>query len=302
MERRIGRTTDWSLIVTKTIRRVPAGFTLAELMVVIVVIAILAAFLLPALLRGRDTAQRTQARSDISSIGLALDGFYNAFGYYPPTTNSFDPATGRFDGPAYGDYGYSEALVQCLCNKFTRGTGDEGAANDLTKIVGIDRVIGKAPVNIGPLYQAKANDLIDLDHDGFPELADPWGAPYIYIPKDDYLKADGHYNAGAMVWADTQPVGGDGVLDPPDPSAFPLENEHFRRFAYQLISLGPDGWTPGLDATLNAYGKRYASVNIDDNPLPACNPALVGTDYDPSRPYVTSIHPDETADDISNLR
>ena len=93
-------------------RKAKAAFTLAEIMVVIVIIGVLAALLLPALVKGRDAAVRGEAQARISDIGLALDSFYNAFGFYPPTNAAFNPATGAWDHPTpYGDYAYSEALV-----------------------------------------------------------------------------------------------------------------------------------------------------------------------------------------------
>ena len=107
----------------KTRRGGISAFTMAELMVVIVIIGILAAFLLPAVLKGRQTADITQAKQRISALSLALDQFNNDFGFYPRTVFAFNPNLGAFTGTAppgvptanyYGDYNYSEALVQWL--------------------------------------------------------------------------------------------------------------------------------------------------------------------------------------------
>lgn len=273
------------------------AFTLAEIMIVIVLIAILAGFLLPAVQNSQRAARRAACNADINTLKLAIDSFHNDWGFYPPTDFAFNPATGNFDGAALGAYSYSEALVHCLCNRFTRGAGD-------ATFQGIDNLIGGAPVNAGPYYQVKAGDLVDLDQDGWPELPDPWNNPYIYIPNQDYLvdnDGDGflEYNAGALAMIDFD---GDGAIDLPDLNADPLDAGyfHYQRFSFQLISRGEDGWTPGIN--------DYTDISITSNPYGAppsasdFNPALIGTDTDASAPFVVPVwgHTNETADDINN--
>ncbi len=63
------------------------GFTLVELLVVIVIIAALAGLTAPMVIRQRKKADQTEAVSNARQIGLALFEFENDYGSYPdPTT------------------------------------------------------------------------------------------------------------------------------------------------------------------------------------------------------------------------
>lgn len=55
----------------------PAGFTLVELLVAIVIIAILAALLLPALSRGRGTAYRVRCVGNLRQLGVAAHMYWD---------------------------------------------------------------------------------------------------------------------------------------------------------------------------------------------------------------------------------
>jgi len=61
------------------------GFTLIELLVVMVIIALLVGLLLPALARAKEEARKTQCRSNLRQIGMAMFMYANDNGGYHPS-------------------------------------------------------------------------------------------------------------------------------------------------------------------------------------------------------------------------
>ena len=87
-------------------RSAAAGFTLIELMVVAVVLAVLAAAILPAVLNRIGPAKRARAQSDIAVLEGTLQQFYLDVGRFPTAEEGlralyFDPETeeGTWNGP-----------------------------------------------------------------------------------------------------------------------------------------------------------------------------------------------------------
>ena len=61
------------------------GFTLVELLVTLGIIALLLALLLPAVQASREGARRTQCRSNMKQLGLALQGYEATHRVFPPS-------------------------------------------------------------------------------------------------------------------------------------------------------------------------------------------------------------------------
>ncbi len=79
------------------------GFTLIEIMVVVVILGVLAALIVPRFLDRPEEARRTKAAVDIKSIEEALSLFKLDNGYFPSTDQGLQalvkkPETGRIPG------------------------------------------------------------------------------------------------------------------------------------------------------------------------------------------------------------
>ncbi|WP_052573500.1 prepilin-type N-terminal cleavage/methylation domain-containing protein [Haloferula sp. BvORR071] len=89
--------------------RRPDGFTLVELLVVIVIIAALAGLSAPVILKQRKAADRTEALNNIKQISTMLFEFDSEYGNFPDneTADSVKEATGtelQFGGTFSNDY------------------------------------------------------------------------------------------------------------------------------------------------------------------------------------------------------
>jgi prepilin-type N-terminal cleavage/methylation domain-containing protein len=180
----------------KTNRKQPSGFTLVELLVVIVIIAALAGLALPTILKNKSLADRTEATSNARQIGLVLFAFDDEYGSFPgnDTAEDVKQATGTaldFGGTFSNDYfrqliatvGKSEKIFWAKTPYSKRKPDDivePGKALEAGE-VGFGYVMatqtegqsssgeGNRPVVVTPLYKAQSN--WEFDPEAFGEKA-----------------------------------------------------------------------------------------------------------------------------------
>ena len=63
------------------------GFTLLELLIVIVIIGVLVGLLVPAFNKLKEQSKRTQARGEAQSIETAVKAYFQEYGYWPCPDN-----------------------------------------------------------------------------------------------------------------------------------------------------------------------------------------------------------------------
>ena len=99
-----------------------AGFTMIEMLVVIMIIGTLAAMLLPAVQSARKNAKVGAAKGEIRSLEIAMTAYYSDWSEYPPDRTDSDPTNQR--EPVTRNLDAAQCLVYCLGTKFRMPIGN----------------------------------------------------------------------------------------------------------------------------------------------------------------------------------
>ncbi|MCQ4244870.1 type II secretion system major pseudopilin GspG [Pseudomonas stutzeri] len=136
-------------------RRTQGGFTLIEIMVVVVILGILAALVVPQVMSRPDQAKVTVAKGDIKAIGAALDMYKLDNFTYPSTQQGLDalvkkpsgnpqPKNWNRDGylkrlpkdPWGNDYQYLSPGTQGQFDLYSFGADGKPGGSDLNADIG----------------------------------------------------------------------------------------------------------------------------------------------------------------------
>jgi prepilin-type N-terminal cleavage/methylation domain-containing protein len=187
-----------------------SGFTLLELMAVIVILGILIAVLMPHLGKAKEQMSIELTKTNLAEISAALTEYENQFGDYPPST-----FLEKWGTPPNSTNLGAETLVLSLWSPDWSGT-----ALSEDKLVNTDNDETKKPI-------AK------FGKSSLFELADQWGNPVAYFHHRDYGRQD-HYATKSNVTGETI----DSVVKA---EMNPFTKSYYNPKTYQLISAGPDG-------------------------------------------------------------
>ena len=93
------------------------GFTLIEVMVVVVILGILAAILVPKVMDRPDQARKTKARQDIRALEAALQLYKLDNFVYPTTDQGLEALTQKHSGMGLG-----RGTLRLICSRIRSAT------------------------------------------------------------------------------------------------------------------------------------------------------------------------------------
>lgn len=257
------------------------GFTLVELMVVIVIIALLVGLIMPAIFGAMTTARNAEVRTEISQLEAGISSFKTEFGVEPPSNITLyvdqagwdsDPRSKaiirriwpqfNFAGTGGGGWTAPTTLNGAECLVFFLGgvrSGTNGALTGFSKNPSLP--FGTGGPRVGPFFEFDISRLVDVDSNQAPEYKDTLPSqtsPYFY-----FSSYDGRGYRLAEVGAPALPLR-HYVMNDNSTAADLTDDPPFNPNSYQIVSPGADGTFGNASAAVTAIDYAGGIYDPDD--------------------------------------
>ena len=164
--------------------QVQKGFTLVELLIVVIILAILAAIVVPQFASSTDDAKMASLTSNLANLRSATDLYYQQHGAYPGeklATGGTCPVGGS--APAAGAVGKEAFIAQMTL--FTNAAGQACTKSDSDFKYGPYMKTAQIPAN--PITDSDDLDVVGNGVLGMTGVADPFATTPAKAWKYDYL-------------------------------------------------------------------------------------------------------------------
>ena len=162
-----------------------SAFTIAEMLVVMAIITVLAASLAVVLPRLRTSAMRRRAGADIQMIGFALEQYHDDMGHYPTAPYRLQNSSGSwYQTNAHADGVLFQALTNRHAGQDNVGWGGAKRDWDFIRSNNLAEYASNHDTGQWPHPNATGPRVCRGSH----QILDPWGTPYYYIAHPDYLR------------------------------------------------------------------------------------------------------------------
>jgi prepilin-type N-terminal cleavage/methylation domain-containing protein len=252
-------------------RRLRAGFTLVEMLVVIAIIAILAAMLLPALAKVKVSAQKAQAKLQMQDLVTAIQKYDSDYGRFPISSG---PASVQSVAGG-GDFTYGGSLfADNIANSVLDPTNSVYTTNNSEVIAILMDITDTSVTAVNKNHQKNPQSTIFLnakmtgDTNTWPGVGsdlvyrDPWGNPYVITMDLSYDEQcnDAFYTLQKVSQNGANSQQGYNGLFNPDASVNGNDNNFRYHGKVMVWSAGPD---KKIDPGLPAFGAT-SGVNKDN--------------------------------------